>query len=81
MFNDDAAPPRYGALPLATHTSELPYLVDLPNAPIQVPLNAAQQGLAADMRAAWANFTATGDPSTSTVPWPSFNVRGKGCRW
>jgi para-nitrobenzyl esterase len=77
-FNDDAAPPRYGVLPLATHTSELPYLVDLPNAPIQVPLNAAQQGLAADMRAAWANFAATGDPSTPAVPWPSFNVGGEG---
>jgi para-nitrobenzyl esterase len=72
-FNDDAAPPRYGVLPLATHTSELPYLVDLPNAPIQVPLNDDQQKLAADMRAVWANFAATGDPSTPTVPWPPFN--------
>lgn len=66
-------PPRYAPLPVATLASELPYLVDLPNAPIQVPLNADQQELAAAMRAAWANFAATGDPSTPTVPWPSFD--------
>ena len=77
-FNDDAAPPRYAPLPVATHTSELPYLVHLPNAPIQVPLSADQQDLAGDMRAAWANFAATGTPSTPTVPWPSFDDGGQG---
>jgi para-nitrobenzyl esterase len=77
-FNDDAAPPRYGVIPVATHTSELPYLVDLPNAPLQVPLDAPQQELAASMRTAWANFAATGDPSTPTVPWPSFDDGGQG---
>jgi para-nitrobenzyl esterase len=77
-FNDDAAPPRYGVIPVATHTSELPYLVDLPNAPIQVPLTADQQKLAAAMRAAWAGFAATGDPSTPTVAWPSFGDGGQG---
>jgi len=75
-FNDDTAPPRYGVIPVATHTSELAYVVDLPNAPIQVPLNADQQQLASVMRAAWAGFAANGNPSTSTVPWPSFDDRG-----
>ena len=66
-FNDDAAPARYAPLPVATHTSELPYLFDLPNAPLQVPLNADQQQLAASMRAAWAHFAATGNPSTRAL--------------
>jgi para-nitrobenzyl esterase len=78
QFNDDSAPPRYGQLPLATHTSELPYLIDLPNAPIQVPLSADQEQLAHTMRAAWASFAATGNPSTGTVPWPSFNDGERG---
>ena len=30
------------------------------------------------MRAAWANFAATGDPSTAAVPWPSFDDGGQG---
>jgi para-nitrobenzyl esterase len=77
-FNDDAAPARYAQLPVATHTSEIPYLLDLPNAPIQDPLNPDQQMLAGSMRAAWANFAASGDPSTATVPWPSFNDTGQG---
>src|SRR5262249_60030281 len=66
-FDDDAAPPRYGLLdpPVATHTSELAYLFDLPNAPIQVPLSATQKHLAGQMRAAWASFAADGDPSTA----------------
>jgi para-nitrobenzyl esterase len=74
-FNDDAAPPRYAPTnpPVATHESELPYLFDLPNAPLQGALNPDQQTLAASMRAAWASFAATGDPSTAAVAWPSFN--------
>ena len=77
-FADDAAPPRYAQVPVATHGSELPYLFEQPNAPFQVPLNAEQQLLAAHMRAAWANFAASGDPSTATVPWPSFGDGGTG---
>jgi para-nitrobenzyl esterase len=77
-FNDDAAPARYAPIPVATHTSELPYLFDLPNAPLQVPLDAAQQQLAASMRAAWARFAATGDPSTPSLRWPSFRHGGRG---
>ena len=30
------------------------------------------------MRAAWANFAATGDPSTAAVSWPSFDDGGQG---
>ena len=74
-FNDDATPYRYAPIvpPVATHLSELPYLFDLPDAPIQVPLNLDQEALAATMRTAWANFAANGDPSSAAVPWPSFN--------
>jgi para-nitrobenzyl esterase len=78
-FNDDAAPARYArGIPVATHGAELPYLFDLPNAPIQDPFTADQQQLAASMRAAWARFAATGDPSTPTVRWPSFRQGGRG---
>jgi para-nitrobenzyl esterase len=63
---------------VATHTSELPYLFDLPNAPIQVPLNADQEQLASSMRAAWGSFAATGNPSTAALPWPSFDGNGAG---
>jgi para-nitrobenzyl esterase len=73
-FNDDAAPWRYAPVPVATHLSELPYLFDLPDAPIQVPLSLDQEALAATMRAAWANFAASGDPSSAALPWPSFDV-------
>jgi para-nitrobenzyl esterase len=79
-FNDDSTPPRYARfpVPVATHTSELPYLLDLPNAPIQDPLNDVQLQLAASMRAAWAHFAATGNPSTPALRWPSFRHGGRG---
>ena len=74
-FNDDAAPQRYappGAVaPVATHSSELQYLFDLPNAPVPGALNTGQEALSASMRAAWISFAANGDPSTAAVPWPS----------
>jgi para-nitrobenzyl esterase len=75
-FNDDAAPWRYAPIdpPVATHLSELPYLFDLPDAPIQVPFSIDQEALAASMRTAWANFAASGDPSSATLPWPSFDI-------
>jgi para-nitrobenzyl esterase len=78
-FNDDAAPPRYAPTnpPVATHESELPYLFDLPNAPLQGALNPDQQALAASMRAAWATFAASGDPSSTAVPWPAFDASGQ----
>ena len=57
---------------MATHKSEFPYLFDLPDAPLQEPLSPDQQALAASMRAAWANFAATGNPASAGVPWPAF---------
>ena len=75
-FNDDAAPLRFtpplAGPPVATHGSELQYLFDLPNAPVPGTLSAAQQALAASMRAAWANFAASGNPASAAVPWPAF---------
>ena len=67
QFNDDHAPVNVappGALPpVATHGTGPPYLFDQPNAPFPATLTADQQILAASMRAAWASFAATGDPS------------------
>jgi para-nitrobenzyl esterase len=75
QFNDDHAPVNVappGALPpVATHGTELPYLFDQPNAPFPATLTADQRALAASMRAAWANFAASGDPSSRPLPWPS----------
>ena len=81
QFNDDTAPHRLappGALPpIATHSSELQYLFDLPNLPFPGTLNPDQQALAGSMRAAWASFAANGDPSSAASPWPSFNDRAQ----
>jgi para-nitrobenzyl esterase len=78
QFDDDAAPHVFtppGFLPpVATHGDELQYLFDLPNAGFPTPLDPAQQRLAATMRAAWASFAATGNPTSAAVPWPSFNA-------
>jgi para-nitrobenzyl esterase len=75
QFDDDTAPQRFappGALPpLATHSSELQYLFDMPNTPVPATLNADQEALAARMRAAWASFAGTGNPSSHDVPWPT----------
>jgi len=75
-FDDDNAPLRYPppltGPPVATHKSEFPYLFDLPDAPLQAPLSPDQQTLAASMRAAWANFAASGNPASAAVPWPAF---------
>ncbi|MEU2622042.1 carboxylesterase family protein [Streptomyces sp. NPDC007157] len=73
-FNDDAAPARYLKVnpPVATHLSELPYLFDLPDAPLKDSFSADQDQLAKSMRAAWIHFAATGNPSTAAVHWPSF---------
>jgi para-nitrobenzyl esterase len=75
-FNDDAAPqifvPSLVPPAVATHGSELQYLFGLPNAPLPGTLDADQQALADSMRAAWANFAASGSPATAAVPWPAF---------
>jgi para-nitrobenzyl esterase len=80
-FNDDAAPeifvPTLIPPPVATHGSELQYLFGLPNAPVPGTLNAGQQALADSMRAAWANFAASGNPSTTALPWPAFGHAGR----
>ena len=65
QFDDGTAPPLFagpGFPPIATHSSEIQYLFDQPNAPFAAPLNADQETLAASMRAAWANFAASGEP-------------------
>jgi len=76
-FNDAHAPelfaPTLEGPPVATHASEEQYLFDLPNVPFPALLIAGQQALAASMRAAWANFAATGTPASATTPWPAFN--------
>ena len=81
QFNDDSAPHRFappGALPpIATHSSEIQYLFDQPNTPVPATLNAEQAALAATMRTAWAKFAASGNPSTGSVHWPSFNAGSK----
>jgi para-nitrobenzyl esterase len=78
QFNDDTAPQIFAGpkfYPIATHSSEIQYLFDQPNAPFAAPLNAAQDKLADSMRTAWTHFAAVGNPSTAAVPWPSFNTR------
>jgi para-nitrobenzyl esterase len=73
QFNDDNAPERFAPLPpAATHSSEIQYIFDQPNAPLPGTLTPDQQTLAASMRAAWAGFAANGDPSTPSLAWPSF---------
>jgi para-nitrobenzyl esterase len=77
QFDDDTAPQIFagpGFPPIATHSAEIQYLFDQPNAPFAAPLDAVQETLAVSMRRAWANFAATGDPTAAEVPWPSFNA-------
>jgi para-nitrobenzyl esterase len=79
QFNDDSAPQIFagpGFPPIATHSAEIQYLFDQPNAPHAAPLNADQETLAADMRTAWAHFAANGRPVTRAVPWPSIAANG-----
>jgi para-nitrobenzyl esterase len=77
QFDDDTAPQIFAGPsfpPIATHSSEIQYLLDQPNAPFAAPLDAVQETLAASMRSAWANFAANGNPTAAAVPWPSFNT-------
>jgi para-nitrobenzyl esterase len=80
QFDDGSAPPIFTGspfYPIATHSSEIQYLLGQPNAPHAAPLDAIQEALASQMRAAWTAFAAQGSPSTSSVPWPSFNTGSK----
>jgi len=56
---------------VATHTSELAYLFDLPGATFSGPFSPPQAELKANMRAVWAAFARGGDPLTAAVLWPS----------
>jgi para-nitrobenzyl esterase len=74
QFDDGTAPPIVTGspfYPIATHSSEIQYLFDQPNAPHAAPLDATQEALAQKMRAAWVSFAARGNPSTAAVPWPA----------
>jgi para-nitrobenzyl esterase len=74
-FNDDAAPTRFPPVlepKVATHGSELAYLFDLPDALVQEPFSPEQDKLADTMRVAWANFAASGNPSSAALRWPAF---------
>jgi len=76
-FDDDTAPQLFAGPklpPIATHSSEIQYLFDQPNAPFATALSPTQESLASSMRAAWAKFATTGNPSTASVPWPSFST-------
>ena len=77
QFNDGSAPSIFAGpnfFLIATHSSEIQYLLDQPNAPFAAPLNAEQETLAGSMREAWASFARIGRPGTGAVPWPSFNT-------
>ncbi len=73
---DDNTPERFAPPdklpPIATHSSELQYLFDQPNTPYPGTLSASQEALAASMRTDWANFAATGNPSSPALSWPPF---------
>jgi para-nitrobenzyl esterase len=74
-FDDDTSPQLFAGPklpPIATHSSEIQYLFDQPNAPFATALNRTQETLAGAMRAAWASFAAHGDPATAATPWPHF---------
>ncbi len=80
-FNDENAPERFlpsglglGSSPYgAAHESELQYLFGLPTAGVPGTLTAPQQQLAASMQHYWAQFAASGFPSSQGQPmWPSF---------
>jgi para-nitrobenzyl esterase len=75
-FDDDSAPQLFAGPslpPIATHSSEIQYLFDQPNAPFAAPLNATQETLAGAMQAAWARFADVGDPASAATPWPRFD--------
>jgi para-nitrobenzyl esterase len=77
QFDDDTSPQIFAGPdlpPIATHSSEIQYLFDQPNARFPATLNTTQEKLAESMRAAWANFAASGDPTSAAAPWPRFNA-------
>src|SRR5262249_12183551 len=79
QFDDGSAPPIFTGpfYPIATHTSEIQYLLGQPHAQFPPPPTPTQQGRASRLRPAWTAFAAKGSPSTGAVPWPSFNAGSK----
>jgi para-nitrobenzyl esterase len=76
QFDDGTAPPIVTGspfYPIATHSSEIQYLFDQPNAPHPATLDSTQEALAQKMRTAWVRFAARGNPATTAVPWPPIN--------
>ena len=71
-FDDDSAPQRFAPpgflAPIATHSSDVQYLFDMPNTPFKATLNSRQERLAASMREAWADFAA------GKAPWPQVRL-------
>ena len=61
----------------STMTTNRHWQSRLANAPHPATLNASQEGLAQQMRAAWTAFARNDNPSTSSVPWPTFNTGSK----
>jgi para-nitrobenzyl esterase len=57
----------------ASHTSDLPFLFEL-EAPLSQPFTDSQAALADQMVRAWGAFVLTGDPSTTTTPWPAYTA-------
>ncbi len=57
----------------ASHTSDLPFLFEL-KAPLSQPFDDAQNALADEMVRAWGAFVETGDPTTTTTPWPAYTA-------
>lgn len=79
VFDDGTAPPFIPTVPGfpagAGHASELPYLFDVKEKPIDldgrpVPLTRTQRSVARDMVAAWTTFARTGTPTSSGKTWP-----------
>ncbi|MEW9552562.1 carboxylesterase/lipase family protein [Nonomuraea sp. NPDC050783] len=79
VFGDDTAPPFVPTVPGfpagAGHASELAYLFDVKDKPIDldgrpVPLTAAQRAVAREMVTAWTTFARTGTPASGGTAWP-----------
>jgi para-nitrobenzyl esterase len=78
-FNDPNAPMLFFSsisFPTgASHASELQYIFDVLETPVQSPgLTPAQEQLSKTMVRYWAEFARTGNPNSSeTPPWPKYD--------